>query len=51
MFLPEFLYKCKPHLLTGVGTWSAFAFDNTLGIFSGGVLLVAAGLIYWARSR
>ena len=51
MWLPEFLYQYKPHLLVGLGMLCVFTFDNTPGDFAGWVLIAAGGLIYWARSR
>lgn len=51
MWLPKFLYQCKPLLLISAGVLCIFALNNTLGTFAGLVLVIAGGLIYWARKN
>ncbi len=50
MWLPDFVYQYKPHLLIAAGLLCLLAFDNMPGDFAGWVLIAAGGLIYWARN-
>lgn len=50
MWLPNFFYKYKPHLLVVAGVFCVISFDNIPGDFAGWALLAAGGLIFWARS-
>ena len=51
MWLPDFLYLSKPHLLVVAGVLCIATFDNAPGELAGLLLLAAGGLIYWARNR
>ena len=49
MWLPDFLYLSKPHLLVAAGVLCITTFDNAPGVLAGGLLIAASGLIYWSR--
>lgn len=51
MWLPNFFYQYKPLLFLGIGVLCILNFDNAPGDLAGWVLLIAGGLIYWARNR